>query len=312
MQLLIPFAAPQSDAGRQALRALALPHLGRLLDRLQRVEGEAGDGLGPTPPHEAALARSLGWAGGAGRLPWAAWLAAADGLDPGDLAWGLVTPVHWHVGSDQVSLLDPALLQLDAAGSRAFFDAVHDLFAGRGWLLRWGAPLRWYAAHESLATLATASIDRVIGRNVDAWLGQDPAARGLRRLQAEVQMRLHEHPLNHAREARGALAVNSFWLSGCGVAQPARGTPPAVDERLRGPALAEDWPAWSAAWRGLDGGPVATLRAAVDAGHAVALTLCGERGWSRWEAPKGRLQGPLQRLRSLLAPANGPAVLEPL
>ena len=30
-------------------------------------------------------------------------------------------------------------------------------------------------------------------------------------------MLLHGHPLNEAREAAGALALNSVWISGCGV-----------------------------------------------------------------------------------------------
>ena len=38
----------------------------------------------------------------------------------------------------------------------------------------------------------------------------------------EIQMLLHEHPINAAREARGALAVNSLWLWGAGrLVQPA-------------------------------------------------------------------------------------------
>ena len=47
---------------------------------------------------------------------------------------------------------------------------MHPLFDSEGYVLTWGAPLRWYIAHESLSELPTASIDRVIGRNVDRWL----------------------------------------------------------------------------------------------------------------------------------------------
>jgi hypothetical protein len=68
-----------------------------------------------SPPHERAMARSLGFAGGDGCLPWAAGHAAADGLAGGDLAWGELTPAHWHLGTDQVSLLDPGALLLAAA-----------------------------------------------------------------------------------------------------------------------------------------------------------------------------------------------------
>jgi hypothetical protein len=309
MHLLIPFAAPLSAAGRQALAALALPRLRSLLGRLAEVERDEGDEWGLSPPHERALARALGWQGASGQLPWAARQAAADGIDVGELAWGLLTPAHWHLGTDQVSLLDPERLALDEAGSRALFDAVQPLFIGAGFAVRWGAPLRWYAAHESLERLSCASLDRVVGRNVDAWLGSDPAARRVRRLQSEVQMLLHTHPLNAEREARGLLAVNSFWLSGCGVAQPTRGEPPQLDERLRGPALNDDWAAWARAWEALDAGPLAGLLAQVQRGEPLRLTLCGERSGVVFEsAPRGWAR----RLRALWSAPSPQHFLEPL
>ena len=278
MHWLLPFAAPASDAGRQALRALVLPTLAGLIARAAPPgpdDRDEADELSFSPPHERALARLVELAGGDGTLPWAAWLAERDGLAPGDQAWGLLTPAHWQLGTDTMTMADPAALQLAEDESRALLAAVHDLFASEGLLLVWGAPLRWYLAHESLAALRTASADRVIGRSVDAWVDRGPAARLWRRLHSEAQMRLHEHPVNAAREARGLPAVNALWLSGCGIWQPTAWPPGlVVDERLRGPALAEDWAAWSAAWQALDAGPLAELAAAFG---PVALTLCGER-----------------------------------
>lgn len=304
MHLLIPFAAPLSDAGREAAAALALPQLRGLLARWVEVQRDSADEWSLSPPHERALAVGLGWQGASGALPWAARAARADGIAPGELAWGLLTPAHWHLGTEQVSLLDPAALVLDEPESRAFFAAVQPLFASEGYALHYGAPQRWYLAHESLATVATAALDRVIGRNVDAWLGKDPAARRIRRLQSEVQMLLYTHPLNDARAARGLLALNSFWLSGCGPAQPESGAAPQVDDSLRGPALAENWPAWAQAWQALDAGPLAALRAAAARGEPAALTLCGERAWLRLEPAPGALWRRFRALWSVPAPAR--------
>jgi hypothetical protein len=309
MHLLIPFAAPLAEAGRQALGTLSLPRLQALLARLGEVERDEGDEWCLSPPHERALARALGLQGGAGLLPWAARQAAADGVDVGELPWGLLTPVHWHLGTDQVSLLDPARLMLDEAASRTLFEAVLPLFTSEGFVLRWAAPQRWYAAHESLATLATASLDRVIGRNVDAWLGSDPAARRIRRLQSEVQMVLYTHPLNAEREARGLLPVNSFWLSGCGALQLAPGEPPRVDERLRGPALNDDWAAWAKAWQTLDEGPLAEMLKRAEQGRPLRLTLCGERSGVAFETTA---RGWAHRLRALWSAPRAQDILEPL
>ncbi len=309
MHLLIPFAACVSEAGRAAAATLELPQLQALLARLQPVQSDPGDEWSFSPPHERALALALGLRGGNGLLPWAARQAQADGVATGDLAWGLLTPVHLHLGTDQVSLGDPQALMLDEASSRTFFDAVQELFTSVGFALHYAAPLRWYVAHESLAVLPTASLDRVIGRNIDAWLGSDPAARRIRRLQSEVQMVLHTHPLNEHREAQGLLPVNSFWLSGCGVGQAETGASPQVDERLRAPALAEDWAGWVRAWETLDEGPIRQLLERAKDGLPLRLMLCGERGWTAFEpAPPGLWQ----RLRAWHRPPSAPAVLEPL
>jgi hypothetical protein len=301
MHLILPFAAPLSEAGRQALQTLKLPGLESMLGRMSMLSRDEGDAFSLSPPHERALARALGLAGADGELPWAAWQAARDGIETGDLAWGLLTPVHWEVGSDQVLLTDPAALALGDEDARVFFEAVRPLFESEGAALMYGAPRRWYVAHESLRELATASLDRAAGRNVDAWLPAGPNARLLRRLQNEVQMLLYTHPLNAEREARGELPLNSVWLSGCGLPQPARSDGPVVDERLRGPALADDWAAWAEAWAALD---VQWVRQ-----PPQTLVLCGERHAVRYGmAPRSLWQ----RLQGTLRGVSAAAVLESL
>jgi hypothetical protein len=313
MHLLIPFAVPLSEPGRQVLHGLDLQRLAALVAMLAPGDADSGDEWSLSTPQERALAKSFGWAGGDGRLPWAAWSAASDGvLDAGDadgLAWGLLTPCHWHLGTEQVSLIDPAQLALDEAESRTLFDATSGLFSSLGYVVRWGAPQRWYVAHGSLAELPCASLDRVIGRNIDRWLAADPRQRALRRLQGEVQMLLHDHPINEARQAQGLLPVNSVWLSGCGVAQAVTGPLPMVDDRLRTPALVDDWAAWAKAWETLDAGPLARLLQAAQVGDSVRLTLCGERSSRTWHsAPRSTWQKFASRWRS---PALA-GLLEPL
>ena len=291
MHLLIPFASALSEAATQVLRDLSLPQLERCLARLTPTTRDEAEATTLLPPHERALAAAWGWGSGDEdededhntHFPFAAQAAVADGVDVGDLAWGLITPAHWLVGRDHVVLADPDALQLDATESRALFDAVRELFESEGFTLAWGAPMRWYAAHERLAGLACASLDRAIGRNVQPWLPKPPHARLLRRLQSEVQLLLYPHPINEAREQRGALSVNSFWLSGCGRHQPADTDAVQVDDRLRAPLLAEDWAGWAEAWRALDAGALASLMQRALAGEAVSLTLCGERAAQRFD-----------------------------
>jgi hypothetical protein len=288
MHLLVPFASALSDAASQVLHDLSLPHLAQLLGRLTLAHRDEADPFTLSPPHERALGAAFSWNGADGCLPFAAQAAARDGIDVGDLAWGLVTPCHWHVGRDHVTLADPAALDLSAEESRAAFEAVAELFESEGFRFAWGAPSRWYAAHESLVDLPCASLDRVIGRNVELWMRGSQArsrpAKLVRRLQSELQLLLYPHPLNDEREQRGALTLNSFWLSGCGRMQNEEGEPLDIADTLRAPLLADDWAAWAEAWGALDAGAIADLLHVARDGGPVALTLCGERNAHRFEA----------------------------
>jgi hypothetical protein len=309
MHLLIPYASTLSEAGMQAMRDLELPTLARLLARVQPAQAHGSDEYTLNPPHECALAASWGWHGEDGALPFAAAHAASDGLATGHLAWGELTPVHWHVGRDHVSLSDPQDLHLAEAESREVLEVIRPLFESEGWALAWGAPTRWYAAHDSLDGLPCASLDRVIGRNVDLWLQPHPQARLVRRLQNEVQMLLYTHPLNERRESRGELPLNSFWLSGCGRPQPVPEGGPVIDDRLRAPALAEDWAAWRETWQAIDAGPVQELLSRARDGEPVQLTLCGERRAQRYAAARSSAW---QRLTQPWRKAPVHAVLEAL
>ena len=313
MHLMVPYAAAASEAGMAAMHALRLPQLQRLLCRLSAGARTAPAAASLNPPHEHVLAACRGWTGGDGRLPLAAELARADGLAPVDdgRGWGLLTPTHWQVGSELVLLLDPGQLRLDEDESRALLQSLRVLFEPEGWELHWGAPLRWYAVHESLRDLSTASLDRVIGQAIDQWLPDRRAGRSVRRLQSEAQMLLHQHPTNAAREARGELPVNSFWLSGTGrtAAAPPDPSEPLVDARLRAPWLRQDWAAWVEAWQALDEQHLGELQARAARGEPVSLTLGGERAAQRFDSVP---QSAWRRLARRWRPLALEQVLQPL
>ena len=312
MHLMIPHASALGDACAQTLGDAALPNLAALLGLLKPQASPIGsDEYSFHTPAEQMLAALRGAPLSAqfSTVPVAAWAAQAAGLgsQPG---WALLTPLHLSVGSDQITAHNPADLGLGEAESQALFQALNELWtAAEGWQSHWLSPTEWLVAHESLADLRTASVDRVIARSVDSWM---PEARRLRTLQNEAQMLLHHHPLNDAREAQGLRPVNSVWISGCGSdlghALPADLL---IDDRLRAPLLAGDWAAWIEAWAALDAGPVAAALARAQADQSVQLTLCGERLAQTYSMPP---RGLLMRLwQGLLPPrANTARLLEAL
>jgi hypothetical protein len=173
-------------------------------------------------------------------------------------------------------------------------------------------PGQWLAQSPLLADLPTASLDRVIGRNIDPWLvgshthadALSPAAQLLRRLQNEMQMLLYTHPVNEGR----ALTINSFWVHGTG-ALPAAATTrpePAVVETLRCSALQQDFMGWFEAWQHVDAHIIAPMRAHVAAGKPQRLVLCGEHEFQVYDSATPSLW---QRVRQHIAPTALETVL---
>lgn len=281
--LLLPFAACLSEGWRPAVQAVAsLRQLQTLLQGMAVLRTDAGPDRSLSPPHERALAHELGWSGLAdGLLPWAAWQrAASPGTPDAALAWAVVTPCHWAMGREHATLSDPQALRLTEAESRALLAAMQPYFEEDGMTLHYAEPQRWLAAGELFRGQATASLDRVLGRDVDRWLPSGASARTLHRLQNEMQMLMYTHPVNELRTAQRQMPVNSIWFSGTGDL-PAACPPWPIDlqapRTLADAALAEDWSAYTQAWQALDADALAQLLARQEAGETVRLTLCGER-----------------------------------
>lgn len=298
--LLIPYAASTAEGCQQALQGLALPHLDRLLARLSphTAQTDTGEETSFTPPHERALARALGLPFDDGRTPWAAWHRHQQGQPAHGEAWAFITPCQWHVSTDHITLRDPDSLGLDEAASRVLLAIVAPWFAEDGIALHYDQPTRWLASGPLFADLATASLERVLLRDVRAWMPDAKQARTLHRLHSEMQMLLYTHAFNDERAARGLPVVNSFWVHGTGplpTPAPTPTTVPTVPTTLRDAALREDWRTWATAWAALDSGPVADLLRQSESGAPVQLTLCGERNAQGFHsAPRGlaqRIQG---------------------
>lgn len=316
-QLLLPFAACSAEAWLPTMKALpaqSTHNLSQLLKGMKSVHTDTADAHTLSPPHERALGQALGLATADtpdGLIPWAA-QDAAQYLQAGtDKAWAWVTPCHWAMGREHATLTDPAALGLTEAESRTLLAAMQPYFDGDGITIHYVpalGPSRWLAEGEVFRNLPTASLDRVLGRNVDPWLpkqNKDDAqgiARKMKLLQNEMQMLLYTHSLNDERAERRQPPVNSFWLSGTG-ALPAGHVPtsqtPTVPRSLAQAVFADDWQAYAQAWAALDAGDIAQLLARQRAGETVRLTLCGERGWQTFETQK---TGFLAKISSLLMP----------
>lgn len=175
----------------------------------------------------------------------AALMFKGGGGELGDYAWMCADPVHLRIEQDRLVLLDAEFLNPELAEARALVATLNAHFAADG--IEFFAPTaqRWYMRMASPASIETSPLDAVLGRDIHSYLPRGQDAMIWHRRVNELQMLLHSHPVNEAREQRGALPINSVWWWGEGQSpdiDPCFSTLVGDDAFMRGLAAVTDTP----------------------------------------------------------------------
>lgn len=142
-----------------------------------------------------------------GLLPAGALSLLGTGGSPGEAIWVRADPVHMRVMRDRVVLAPAGAFSVSREDAAALCQALNRHFAGTI-ELRVLDGTRWCARLESEIEVGDEP--------ALAMAGREPAKHAADALLTEMQMLLHGHAVNEAREARGEPAVNSVWLWGAG------------------------------------------------------------------------------------------------
>jgi hypothetical protein len=254
---------------------------------------------------------ALGLAGLADNTSLASLRAAGEANPPPideDTHWLCADPVHLRFHQDRLILADAADLALTADELSSLSESLNAHLPPNR--VHFSAADRGYLRLERPASTAQRPLSQKVGCEVrPADLGADAE---LRRLANEIQMLLHEHPVNRQREAERRPAVNALWLWGEG-SRPATTTSPGpqwlvhgeaaplvagLARRLGAPYAAlpgalgrpstdtlvfsgallraaqyQDSAAWSAAWRTVDDELLAPAMALLRAGAIATLDI---------------------------------------
>lgn len=200
LTLLIPELLWPEPADQAALDQLACPTLEKLLGRA-RFQRQPRQAL------ETCLAGLLG----TGPRSLAACRLAGESRDPGESSWYCADPVHLQFHHERIILGNAELLALQTEEVEQLLASLNRDFPDLG---RFHAPhpQRWYLeAVPGLNLPPLPPPSAATGRQLGALL---PEAPDLARLLNELQMLLHTHPVNRAREASGRPLVNGLWLWG--------------------------------------------------------------------------------------------------
>lgn len=196
-------------------RIEALPHLETLLARGERTRTE-GQSL------EEWLCRAYLV------RPQQDWPVAPLSLSVGaeDLDyWLRADPVHMQVRRDHLVLLGADMLSISDAEAEAITAALNRHFESDGLHFAFEKPDIWLVRLPEPPHLATTPISQVIGRDITASLPKGVDAMRWNHILNEIQMLLHDHPVNDEREKAGRLTINSVWFWGGGISPDVRQTP---------------------------------------------------------------------------------------
>ena len=141
-------------------------------------------------------------------------------FDLGDAAgahWLRADPAHVRADMATARMLACGELGLSVGETASIERDLKPLFGDAGFLFEAPTPQRWYLRAASDAALPEgADPDEVLGDDLKLHLPAGASGRRWRMLFNETQVLLHNHAVNTARSARGAVSVNSLWFWGAG------------------------------------------------------------------------------------------------
>jgi hypothetical protein len=237
LELVLPGLVPEGpDAWTAGLRQL--PALRKLLSRAQRHARACEHPPALLLEHFGVLVQE-DW-------PAAPFCLLGDDADPGEHVWLRADPVHLLPQQSSLVLVGGDRLRLRAQECAALLADVNRHLEPAELTLSAPHSARWYLRVPRLLRIRTTPTEVAAGLSVDPLLPQGPDALRVHGWVNEIQMLLHDHPVNLARADAGVPTVNSVWLWGAGrLVAPAASMASRVwtdDALLRGLARAAGLP----------------------------------------------------------------------
>lgn len=186
--------------------------LGRLsTPGFERFNAHAALQCGPRQAFEETLGGCFGFVGKA--LAPLRLLGEADPVPPADSYWLCADPVHLRFHHERIVLADAGAFELSADETGALIGALNAEFGDLG-QFHAADPRRWYLRLHAAVDHVAEPLSAIAGKRVagDPLGAKSPLAGILN----EIQMFLHNHPVNQRRAGSGQPAVNSLWLWGGG------------------------------------------------------------------------------------------------
>lgn len=214
LHLLVPSLFWPDASLREIYLDLPLPALENLLAKCSCSKDEV-EGMESWLCRAFGVAKQLDW-------PVAPITLHGDGGDDmkaGKGYWVRADPVHLRIERDQAVLADSRIFTISSEEAYQLTSLLNQHFSASGadivfMPLR---PDRWYLRLGKTPPAQTHLLSEVVGRGITERLPYGANNTIWRGFFNEIQMVLHDHPLNLSREGRGEPSINATWFWGGGV-----------------------------------------------------------------------------------------------
>lgn len=137
--------------------------------------------------------------------------------DAADALWLAADPAWVRPDMTGARLLACGQLQLSIEEANTLADTLRPLFEELGMCLLVSTADRWHVKLPAGTPLPPfAAPEQALGEDLTQHLPAGKEGRRWRVLLNDIQITLHQHPLNAQRHARGLPPINSLWLWGSG------------------------------------------------------------------------------------------------
>ncbi|MEK7778515.1 MAG: phosphoglycerate mutase [Pseudomonadota bacterium] len=131
--------------------------------------------------------------------------------------WMRADPVHLRIEQNHIMLADSQAFKISKEESQQIAQIINCCLDNKNILILPLQSDRWYLRCTEVPELETFPLSDVTCRNINDYLPIGNQSVVWRKIFNEIQMVLHDHPINQVRESRGELAINSVWFWGGGV-----------------------------------------------------------------------------------------------
>lgn len=130
--------------------------------------------------------------------------------------WLRADPVHLRIEQNHIMLADSFMFQITREEALQFSSVINQILIHDDISILPLHPHRWYIHLSRAPELHTHTLSAATCNNINHLMPTGKDSITWHKITNEIQMLLHDHPLNQDRAIRDQLAINSLWFWGGG------------------------------------------------------------------------------------------------